>query len=49
MDLLSLRHVGVELGDALQGQLLHQVDLVGFLKVLHLQQEQTESGSIPGS
>lgn len=36
VDLLPLRDVGVELSDALQGQLLHQVDLVRFLQVLHL-------------
>ena len=33
MDLLPLRHVGIVLGDSLQGQLLHQVDLIRLLQV----------------
>lgn len=36
VDFLPLGDVGVVLGDALQGQLLHQVDLIGLLKVLAL-------------
>lgn len=38
VDFLPLCDVGVVLSNALQGQLLHQVDLLGFLKVLGLQQ-----------
>ena len=34
VDLLPLLDKGVVLGDALQGQLVHQVDLVGLLEVL---------------
>lgn len=37
MDFLPLGDVGVVLSDALQGEFLHQVDLVGFLEVLGLQ------------
>lgn len=36
MDFLPLSDVGVVLGDALQSQLLHQVDLIGLLQVLGL-------------
>lgn len=36
VDFLSLSDVGVVLGDALQSQLLHQVDLIGLLQVLGL-------------
>lgn len=36
VDLLPLGHVGIVLGDALQGELLHQVDLIGLLQVLVL-------------
>lgn len=36
MDLLSLSHIGIILGDALQGQFLHQVDLVRLLQVFAL-------------
>lgn len=36
VDLLPLSHVGVVLGDALQGELLHEVDLIGLLQVLVL-------------
>lgn len=39
VDLLPLCNVGVELSDALQGQLLHQVDLVRFLEMLGLQRQ----------
>ena len=39
MDFLPLRDVGVVLCDALQGELLHQVDLVGLLEVLVLEGE----------
>ena len=39
VDFLPLRDVGVVLCDALQGQLLHQVDLVGLLEVLVLGRE----------
>jgi len=38
VDFLSLGDVGVVLSNALQSQLLHQVDLIRFLKVLGLQQ-----------
>lgn len=34
MDLLSLLHVGVILGDALEGELVHEVDLVRVAHVL---------------
>lgn len=37
MDFLPLCDVGVVLSNALQSQFLHQVYLVGFLKVLGLQ------------
>lgn len=37
VDLLPLGDVGVVLSYALQSELLHQVDLVGFLEVLGLQ------------
>jgi len=37
VDFLPLRDVGVVLSDALQSQLLHQVDLVGLLEMLGLQ------------
>lgn len=43
VDFLPLSDVGIELSNALQSQLLHQVDLVGFLKVLGLQQGHTEN------
>ena len=33
MDLLSLFNVGVVLSDALQGELVHQVDGVGALEI----------------
>lgn len=36
VDLLPFSHVGVVLSDALQGQLLHQVDLIRLLQVLVL-------------
>lgn len=36
VDLLSLSHIGIILGDALQGQFLHQVDLVRLLQVFAL-------------
>lgn len=42
VDFLPLRDVGVVLSNALQGQLLHQVYLIGFLKVLGLQQGHTQ-------
>lgn len=38
VDFLPLCDVGVVLSNALQSQLLHQVYLIGFLKVLGLQQ-----------
>lgn len=38
MDLLPLGDVSVELSNALKSQLLHQVDLIGLLKVFGLQQ-----------
>lgn len=38
VDLLPLGDVGIILSNALQSQLLHQVYLIGFLKVLGLQQ-----------
>ena len=41
VDFLPLRDVGVVLRDALQGQLLHQVDLIGLLEVLVLGRERT--------
>ena len=34
VDLLPLLHEGVVLGDALEGELIHQVDLVGVAHVL---------------
>lgn len=37
VDFLPLRDIGVVLSDALQSQLLHQVDLVGLLEMLGLQ------------
>ena len=40
VNFLSLGDVGVVLGDALQSQLLHQVDLIGLLKVLGLVREE---------
>ena len=39
VDFLPLCDVGVVLRDALQGQLLHQVDLIGLLEVLVLGRE----------
>lgn len=42
VDLLPLGDVGVELSNALQSQLLHQVYLIGFLEVLGLHQGQRE-------
>lgn len=48
MDLLPLGDVGVVLSDALQRQLLHQVDLVGLLEVLGLQHKQGLSLQIQG-
>lgn len=41
VDLLPLGDVGVVLSNALQSQFLHQVYLIGFLKVLGLQQGHT--------
>lgn len=38
VDLLPLGDVSVELRNALQSQLLHQVDLIGLLKVFGLPQ-----------
>lgn len=38
VDLLPLGDVSVVLSNALQSQLLHQVDLIGLLKVFGLQQ-----------
>lgn len=38
VDLLPLGDIGIILSNALQSQLLHQVYLIGFLKVLGLQQ-----------
>lgn len=38
VDLLPLGDIGIILSNALQCQLLHQVYLIGFLKVLGLQQ-----------
>lgn len=43
VDLLSLSHVGVVLSDALQGQLLHQVDLIRLLQMLALEETFTRS------
>lgn len=43
VDFLPLRDVGVVLSNALQGQFLHQVYLIGLLKVFGLQQEHTNS------
>ena len=39
VNFLTLGDVGVVLGDTLQSQLLHQVDLIGLLKVLSLVRE----------
>lgn len=46
VDFLPLRDVGVVLSNALQSQLLHQVYLIGFLKVLGLQQGHVENKQI---
>lgn len=49
MDFLPLCDVGVVLSNSLQSQLLHQVDLVGFLEMLGLQKgENTTVLSING-
>lgn len=37
MDLLPLSYISVVLSDALQGQLLHQVYLIGLFQVLALE------------
>ena len=41
VDLLSFCHIGIVLGDALQGELLHQVDLVRLLQVFVLDKKFT--------
>ena len=48
MDLLSLLHIGIVLGDPLQGQLIHQVDGVGGAEVAVLRREGGREGRKEG-
>lgn len=45
VDLLPFTDISVVLSNALQSQLLHQVDLIGLLKVFGLQQGDTHTHS----